>query len=200
MSVYDVEIGKLISGRRDLEGSGTYFLCTPDKRIVEIDSYSSIDGIVVTSQDIEDALYEFGKAAVDDYIAKGNNKDVYTFSIQTDTVHGSCVIYINNLESLNQSVEQARSYDRHTPREQLFQELQYAETDYPFMYYEKMPERLRKWLSVYSCISMEMPQHLDIEHNYIFEQPLFDSQLFLMRMPAYPACAFSYRCIRARLV
>jgi len=56
MSAYDVEIGKLISGRRDLEGGGTYFLCTPDKKIVEIDSYSSTDGIVLTSQDVGDTF------------------------------------------------------------------------------------------------------------------------------------------------
>ncbi|WP_144406990.1 hypothetical protein [Paenibacillus sp. IHBB 10380] len=54
MSAYDVHIGKLIRGRRDLEGSGSYLLCTPDQKIMEMDSHNSIDGIVVSSKDVED--------------------------------------------------------------------------------------------------------------------------------------------------
>ncbi|MCQ6561254.1 hypothetical protein [Paenibacillus mendelii] len=190
MSAYDVHIGKLISGRRDLEGGGSYFLCTPDKKIVEMDSLSSIDGIVVSATDVEDALYEFCIAALDVYAAEGNNKDVYTFSIYTDTYHGSYVIYINNLEGLNHSVEEALDYDRQQDldsgddhdtlaREQLYEEFKYAEADYAFMY-EQMPERLEKWLSIFSCICMEEPRYLAIEQNYIFEKQLLDSQLFLI--------------------
>ncbi|WP_372009103.1 DUF4303 domain-containing protein [Paenibacillus chitinolyticus] len=102
---------------------------------------------------MEDALYEFCKSAMDDYAAEGNNKDVYTFSIYTDTAHGSFVIYINNLESLNRSVEKALDRDRqrypdkwdangNTAREQLYYEFKYAEADYPFMY-DSMPQRLQ---------------------------------------------------------
>lgn len=38
MSAYDMQIGKLISGQRDLEGDGMYMLCAPDKTIAEVDS------------------------------------------------------------------------------------------------------------------------------------------------------------------
>ncbi|WP_139996596.1 DUF4303 domain-containing protein [Paenibacillus paridis] len=178
MSAYDVHIGKLISGKRPLEGGGGYLLCTPDKDIVEIDSRSSVNGIFVSSKDVEDALYEFCQSALDDYIASGNNKDVYTFSIYTDTYHGSYLIYINNLECLNQSVEEAYGHDNMT-REQLHLQFKYAEGDYPFMY-ESMPDRLQKWLSMYSCITLEEPGYLTIEQNYIFEKTLVDSQLFLI--------------------
>ncbi|TVX89746.1 hypothetical protein [Paenibacillus agilis] len=186
MSGYDMHIGKLISGRRDLEGKGGYILCTPDQTIVEIDSTSSINGMIVSAKDIGDALYEYCKSALDDYIAEGNNKDIYTFSIYTDTYHGSYIIYINNLEGLNQSVEEAlggslRQEDDHDKltREQLYYEFKYAEADYPFMY-EKMPERLEKWLSIFWCISVEEPNYLEIDQNYLFEKTLFDSQLFLI--------------------
>ncbi|GKS11726.1 hypothetical protein YDYSY3_27260 [Paenibacillus chitinolyticus] len=135
-------------------------------------------------------MYEFCKSAIDDYAAEGNNKDVYTFSIYTDTAHGSFVIYINNLESLNRSVEEALDRDRqrypdrgdvngNTAREQLYYEFKYAEADYPFMY-DSMPERLQKWLRIYACVSMEQPHYLEIEQNYIFEKQLFDSQFFLI--------------------
>lgn len=180
MRAYYVDIGKLINGRRKLEGSGSYFLCTPEKKIVEVDSVRSNEGIVVTAQDVENALYAFCKSALDDYIAEGNNKDVYTFSIYTDTYHGSYLVYINNLESLNQSVEECLGRNRNKlTREQLFGEFKYAEADFPFMY-ENMPEQLEKWLGIYYCISLEEPRFLDIEQNYLFEKTLVDSQLFLI--------------------
>lgn len=190
MSAYDVHIGKLISGRRELDGSGGYILCTPDKKIIEMDSISSTDGIVVSSKDVEEALYEFCKSALRNYIAEGNNKDVYTFSIYTDTYHGDYVIYINNLECLNQSVEEALEHNRqrylerknghyNLAREQLYQEFKYAEGDYTFMY-EEIPERLQKWLSILYCINMEEPRYLAIEEDYMLEKTLGDSQLFLI--------------------
>ncbi|MCR8844473.1 hypothetical protein NQ117_12335 [Paenibacillus sp. SC116] len=186
MSGYDVHIGKLISGRRDLEGFGKYMRCTPDQTIVEIDSSIASEGIVVSAKEIEDALYEYCTSALEDYITEGNNKDIYTFSIYTDTYHGGYVIYINNLESLNQSVEQTfnqslqQQNGRKKPtREQLYYEFKYAEADYSFMY-ENMPERLEKWMSMFWCISVEEPKHLEISQPYLFEKTLFDSQLFLI--------------------
>ncbi|MFD7522334.1 hypothetical protein [Paenibacillus chitinolyticus] len=119
------------------EGGGSYLLCTPDKTIIEADSLGPNDGILVSSKDVEDALYEFCKSAIDDYAAEGNNKDVYTFSIYTDTA-----------------------------RERLYYEFKYAEADYPFMY-DSLPQRLQKWLRIYACVSMEHPHHLEIEQNYI---------------------------------
>jgi len=189
-SSYDVHIGKLISGRRSLEGSGIFLLCTPEQEIMEIDSYRPDDGTFVSSKDMEDALYEFCMSAISDYIADGNNKDVYTFSIYTDTYHGSYVIYINNLASLNQSVDEAyiryqkqyleEGYDHwNRTRKQLFSEFKYGEGDYPFMY-EDMPERLEKWLSIFYCISTESPDYLDIDHNFTFEKKMLDSELFLI--------------------
>ncbi|WP_239618893.1 hypothetical protein [Cohnella mopanensis] len=190
MSSYDVHIGKLIRGRRELEGSETYLLCTPDKEIVEVGTHKPENGILVGSKDVEDALYEFCKSALDDYIQNGNNNDVYTFSIYTDTYHGSYVIYINNLSSLNQSVDEAyikyqrqyleKGYDHYNQsREQLYSQFKYGEGDYSFMY-EEMPERLQKWLSIFYCISLKEPDYLDIDQNYIFEKNIVDSQLFLI--------------------
>ncbi|MFB7814943.1 hypothetical protein [Paenibacillus chitinolyticus] len=43
MSAYDVDIGKLISEKRELEGGGSYLLCTPDKTIIEVDSLGPND-------------------------------------------------------------------------------------------------------------------------------------------------------------
>lgn len=187
MSSYDVHIGKLISGRRELEGSGSYILCTPDKQIVEIDSTRLHEGIFVSTAEMEDALYEYCKSAMDEYIAEGNNEDVYTFSIYTDTYHGSYIIYINNQNTLNEMVEDSytrerkrhRNKDESEVREKLCAELKYAEGDFSFMY-EDMPERLEKWLGMFHCISLEEPRFLDIDQAYIFEKTLFDSQLFLI--------------------
>lgn len=187
MSAYDVDISKLISGNRELEGSGSYILCTPDKQIVEIDSTRLREGMFVSAKHIEDALYEYCRSAVEEYITEGNNEDVYTFSIYTDTYHGSYVIYINNQNTLNEMVEDYYTRERerhpnkdeHEIREKLYSDLKYAEGDFPFMY-EDMPERLEKWLGMFHCVSLEEPRFLDIEQNYIFEKTLFDSQLFLI--------------------
>lgn len=189
-SSYDVHIGKLISGRRALEGDGIYLLCTPDKEILEVGSYGPDDGIFVSSKDMEDALYDFCKSALDDYVADGHNQDVYTFSIFTDSYHGSYVIYINNLAVLNQTVDEAyvdyqkryleKGYDHYNQtRDQLYCQFKYAEGDYPFMY-EEMPQRLQKWLSIFYCISVEEPRSLRIEQCFIFEKKIVDSQLFLI--------------------
>ena len=189
MSSYDVDIGKLISGRRELEGSGTYIICSPDKEIVEV-STKPETGIFVSSKDIEDALYDFCKSAINEYIAEGNNQDVYTFSIFTDTAYGSYVIYINNVESLNQSVDEAYlryqekfhengDEDYNQSREHLYDQFKHAEGDYPFMY-EEMPERLENWLAILSRIIEGEPQYLDIAEPYFFEKSIIDSQLFLI--------------------
>lgn len=74
MSAYDMHIGKLIRGRRDLEGGGMYLLCTPDKTIVEVDSLQANDVNVVTSKDLEDALYEFCLSALDHYVSEGTTR------------------------------------------------------------------------------------------------------------------------------
>lgn len=190
MSAYDVQIGKLISGKRELDGNGSYILCTPDRKIIETNSIGPNDGIMVSSKQVEDSLYKFCKSALSEYIAEGKNNDVYTFSIFTDTAHGNYVIYINNLEDLNLTVEEHLEYNRkrylekkydhyNKSREQLYQELKYAEGDYPFMY-EEIPGQLEDWLRIFSCISMELHHNLTIEQSYIFEKTLFDSQLFLI--------------------
>ncbi|KRE86570.1 hypothetical protein ASG89_11240 [Paenibacillus sp. Soil766] len=190
MSSYDVHIGKLISERRELEGSGTYLICTPDKDILEVDSYAPEDGKFISSKDIEDALYEFCQSALDDYIADGSNKDVYTFSIYTDSYNGSYVIYINNQASLNDSVDSAyvryqkqyleKGYKHYNKtREQLYHEFKYGEGDYPFMY-ENMPARLEKWLGMINCLTQVEPDYLSIDQRFIFEKEIVDSQLFLI--------------------
>ncbi len=189
-STYDVRIGKLISGKRELEGKGRFWLCTPDKEILEVDANSLEAGVLITSKDIEDALYEYCLSAIAQYIQDENNKDVYTFSIFTDSYHGSYIIYINNLASLNETVDndfvrcQKKFLENgndlyNRTREQLYQEFKYAEGDYPFMY-EDTPDHLEKWLSIFYSISTESPDFLDIEQNYIFEKQMFDSQLFLI--------------------
>ncbi|WP_282935968.1 DUF4303 domain-containing protein [Paenibacillus sp. RC67] len=188
-SSYDVHIGKLISGRRGLEGSNKYLLCTPNKEIIEVELKPE-DGIFISSKDMEDALYEYCISALQDYIQDGNNQDVYTFSIYTDSYHGSYIIYINNLASLNQSVDESyvqyqqiyleKGNDHYNrTREQLYLEFKYGEGDYHFMY-EEMPERLEKWLNIFNSISLEEPDYLNNEQNYIFEKNIVDSQLFLI--------------------
>ncbi|VTR31572.1 Uncharacterised protein [Actinobacillus pleuropneumoniae] len=49
MSAYDMQIGKLISGQRDLEGSGIYMLCAPDKTISEVVPFEELDQSVEPS-------------------------------------------------------------------------------------------------------------------------------------------------------
>ncbi|MHA6482371.1 DUF4303 domain-containing protein [Paenibacillus sp. strain BS8-2] len=190
MSSYDVHIGKLISEKRELEGNGIYLICTPEKEILEVSTHRPENGVFISSKDIEDALYDFCRSAIEDYILEGNNKDVYTFSIYTDTYYGSYVIYINNMASLNQSVDEnyasyqnkylETGYEHYNQsREQLYNQYKYGEGDYHFMY-EEMPERLEKWLNIFSRISQEEPEYLDIDQNYIFEKTIVDSQLFLI--------------------
>ncbi|SCW82305.1 protein of unknown function [Paenibacillus tianmuensis] len=187
---YDVHIGKLISGKRGLEGKGTYLLCTPDKKIQEITTFGPQDGIFVSRKDMENALYDFCKSALSKYIEEGRNKDVYTFSIYTDSYCGRYVIYINNLDSLNQTADKyyaryqkeysekgKESYNQ--TREQILSSLQFSEGDYPFMF-EEMPELLESYLHIFSCISQEEPKRLEIENNYIFEKTIVDSELFLI--------------------
>lgn len=190
MSSYDVHIGKLISGKRKLEGEGSYLLCTPDKQIIEVLPPLPQEAIVIRAQDMENALYQYCLSALEHYIAEGHNRDVYTFSIYTDTYHGSYVIYINNMECLKQSVEQyfayyAKKYEEgggehyNKTREQHEYDLKYAEGDYAFMY-EHMPAQLEHWLGIFHNVSTEYPEYLEIEQSYLFEKQLFDSQLFLI--------------------
>lgn len=190
MSYYDVDIGKLISGRRALEGIGKYWLCSPQRSIEEISSFSPNEGIFVSRQDVENELYDFCKAALASYVEEGKNKEVYTFSIYTDTYSSSYVVYINNRASLNETVDEyfAKYKEEYTrtgneiygqSREQLYRSLQFGEGDYPFMF-EEMPDRLESYLNIISCISEEDPRNLRIEQNYIFDKTIADSELFLI--------------------
>lgn len=190
MSYYDVHIGKLISGKRALEGKGNYLLCSPQRSIEEITSFSPDEGIFVSRQDVENALYDFCKAALASYVEEGRNKEVYTFSIYTDTYPSSYVVYINNRASLDETVDEyfARYQDTYAKtgneiysqsREQLYRSLQFGEGDYPFMF-EEMPDTLESYLNIISCISEEDPRNLRIEQNYIFEKTIADSELFLI--------------------
>ena len=188
--IYDVHIGKLISGRRELEGKGVYLLCTTDRKIQEIPTFSPEDGVFVSREDMENALYDFCKSALSTYIDEGRNKDVYSFSIYTDSYYGSYVIYINNCSSLDQTVDTYyASYQEkymktndefyNRTRDQVLNSLKFAEGDYPFMF-EEMPDYLEKYLNIFACIEQEAPGYLNIEQNYIFEKSIIDSELFLI--------------------
>ncbi|MFJ7665738.1 hypothetical protein ACIQXI_01440 [Lysinibacillus sp. NPDC097195] len=187
---YDVQIGRLISGTRALEGKGVFLLCSTDQTIQEISTVASYEGIFVSRNDIENALYDFCKLAITSYIEEGRNKDVYTFSIYTDSYNGSYLVYINNRASLEQSVAECyESYQENYRRtgdeiynqtkEQVYRSCKFSEGDYPFMF-EEMPNRLESYLEMYSCISQETPEYLSNKENYIFEKTLIDSELFLI--------------------
>lgn len=187
---YDVHIGRLISGRRGLEGSGVFLLCKTDQTIQEIKVFCSDEGIFISRKDIENALYDFCKSALSTYIEEGGNKDVYTFSIYTDSYNGSYIVYINNRASLEQTAADyyaryQESYVRtgdefyNQTKEQVYRSLKFSEGDYPFMF-EEMPDRLESYLEMFNCISQETPEYLSNEENYIFEKTIIDSELFLI--------------------
>ncbi|MEO4053249.1 hypothetical protein [Solibacillus sp. CAU 1738] len=99
---YDVQIGRLISGRREAEGRGIFLLCNTDQTIREISTFTPHEGIFVSRNDIENALYDFCKSAICNYIEEESNEDVYTFSICTDSYHSSYLVYINDQASLEE--------------------------------------------------------------------------------------------------
>ncbi|WP_261305292.1 hypothetical protein [Paenibacillus andongensis] len=101
MSSYNVHIGRLIKGKRELEDDGVYLVCTPEKEILEVESLDGNEGKFVSSKEIEDLLYFFCKKTIQEFSASNDNKDVYTFSIYTDATHGSYIVYMNNLEALS---------------------------------------------------------------------------------------------------
>lgn len=187
---YDVHIGKLISGRRELEGKGSYLLCTANQTIQEITTFGSEDGIFISTRDLENALYDFCQSAIANYIEEGGNKDVYTFSLYTDSYNGSYIVYINNQDSLEQTVAQyyaqyQESYLRTGSKfynqtlEQIYSSCKFSEGDYPFMY-DELPNGLETYLEMFTCISQETPEYLSNDENYIFEKTIIDSELFLM--------------------
>jgi hypothetical protein len=182
MSSYDVHIGKVINKKCDLQGKGSYLVCTPEKEILEVKSIEGIEGVFVSAKVINDLLYEFCKDTITEFASTDDNKDVYTFSIFTDATHGSYIIYINNLDALNKSVEDA--YNRNQKRysrkkEQVYYEFKFAEGDYDFMF-DDMPEELEEVLSAYYCVSLNEPDYLQIDKNIIFEKQIVDSQLYLI--------------------
>ncbi len=187
---YDVHIGRLISGRRELEGKGSYLLCTANQTIQEITTFGSKDGIFISTRDLENALYDFCKSAIARYIEEGRNKDVYTFSLYTDSYNGSYIVYINNRYSLEQTVAQyyaqyqesyletgSKFYNQ--TLEQIYRSCKFSEGDYPFMY-DEMPNGLETYLEMFNCISQETPAYLSNDENYIFEKTIIDSELFLI--------------------
>lgn len=184
---YDVHTGKLISGIRRLEGKGVFLLCTTDQTIQEITAFTPDEGIFISRKDVENALYDFCKSALTAYIEEGENKDVYTFSIYTDSYNGSYIVYINNQASLEQTADEyyeryQKSYIKtgyNQTKEQVYRSLKFSEGDYPFMF-EEMPDRLETYLEIINCISQETPEYLNIEENYIFEKTIIDSELFLI--------------------
>lgn len=189
---YDVQIGRLISGTRDLEGKGMFLLCTTSQTIQEIPTYDPYEGILISRNDFENALYDFCKSAISSYIEEGRNKDVYTFSIYTDSYNGSYIVYINNRASIEQTVADCyASYQENyittgdeiynQTKEQVYHACKFSEGDYPFMF-EEMPECLESYLEMYSCISQETPEYLSNKENYIFEKTIIDSELFLIAM------------------
>ncbi|MGI2295988.1 hypothetical protein [Paenibacillus sp. GXUN7292] len=190
MSAYDVDIGMLMNGKRELQGTGRYYCCTPNKTIYEIDSYEDNNGILINASNMEDALYEFCVSALKQYREEDNNHDVYTFSLNIDTYHGSCTVYINNTESLLNSIQEALPYEKIRQKantsqsdqdlyNNLLNDYQFSESDYGFIF-DEWPERLQKYLGIYACISMEQPEWLNIDQTYMVEQSLLDSQLFLL--------------------
>ncbi|MFJ7646134.1 hypothetical protein ACIQ1H_01220 [Lysinibacillus sp. NPDC097279] len=187
---YDVEIGKLLSGRRELKDKGKFLLCSTNQTIQEISTFAPHEGKFVSRGAMENALYDFCKCAISNYIEEGSNKDVYTFSLYTDSYNGSYLVYINNRASLDENVADCyASYQEkylingdelyNQTREEIYSSYKFSEGDYTFMF-EEMPECLESYLEVFSCISQETPEYLSNEENYIFEKTIIDSELFLI--------------------
>ncbi|MGE7020965.1 DUF4303 domain-containing protein [Solibacillus cecembensis] len=187
---YDVQIGRLISGRRELEGRGTYLQCTTDQTILEISTFGPEDGIFISRNDIENALYDFCKSAISNYIEEESNEDVYTFSIYTDSYHGSYLVYINDQASLEEIADDYyTSYQENylktgkeifkETREQVYNSCKFSEGDYSFMF-DEMPDRLESYLETIGCVIQDTPDYLRNEKNNIFEKTIIDSELFLI--------------------
>lgn len=144
--IYDVHIGKLISGRRELEGKGRYILCSTNQTIEEITSHSLPNAIFVSRKDIENELYDFCKLALSSFVEEeGRNKEVYTFSIYTDSYYGTYIIYLNNYALLNKTIDTyyAKRKERYAEsgdefynvtREKVLDEIKYSEGDYDFIF------------------------------------------------------------------
>lgn len=187
---YDVQIGRLISGRRELEGRGTYLQCTTDQTIQEISTFGPEDGKFISRNDIGNALYEFCKSAISNYIEEESNEDVYTFSINTDSYHGGYLVYINDQASLEEIVDDCySSYQENylktgkeifnEKREQVYSSCKFSEADYTFMF-DEMSDLLESYLETIGCAIQETPNYLRNEKNYIFEKTIIDSELFLI--------------------
>ena len=187
---YDVHIGRLINGSRELEGKGSFLLCTTNQTIQEISTFAAHDGNFFSRSDIEDGLYDFCKLAISTYIEEESNKDVYTFSIYTDSYNGSFLVYINDRNTLAQTAvdydaQYQRSYLKtgdeiyNQTLEQVVSSCKFSEGDYSFMF-EDMPNELASFLEIFSCISQETPEYLSNEENYILEKTIMDSELFLI--------------------
>lgn len=187
---YDVQIGRLISGRREVEGKGIFLLCNTDQTIREISTFAPHEGIFVSRNDIENALYDFCKSAIYNYIEEESNEDVYTFSICTDSYHSSYLVYINDQASLEEiAADYYESYQENylktgkeiynESKEQVYYSCKFSEADYAFMFGE-MPDRLESYLEMIGCIIQETPDYLRNEKNYIFEKTIIDSELFLI--------------------
>jgi len=188
MSVYDIHAGRLFHGLREFEGLGQYVVCSASKEIMIVDSIEGIDGMYVTSAIIEDLLYSECKYHIDQFAETEDNKNVYTFSIYTDSMHGTYIVYLNNLNELdvsvketfasNQESEEASNYQQRS-LEQIRAEMKYAEGDFAFSY-EELPEQLEQILHMYYCINMEEPDWLRNEQTYIFDKSITDNQLYFI--------------------
>ncbi|MCH7324010.1 DUF4303 domain-containing protein [Solibacillus sp. MA9] len=187
---YDVQIGRLISGRREVEGKGTYLQCTTDQTIQEISTFGPEDGLFISRKDLENALYDFCKSAISNYIKEESNEDVYTFSIYTDSYHSSYLVYINDQATLEEVADDCyTSYQENylktgkkiynETKEQVYHSCKFSEGDYAFMF-DEMPDQLESYLETISCVIQETPDYLRNEKNYIFEKTIIDSELFLI--------------------
>ncbi|PZD96757.1 hypothetical protein DNH61_06050 [Paenibacillus sambharensis] len=191
-TLYDVHIGRLLNGKRKLEGEGAYLVCVPGQQSYKVESLEGITGKYISAKDIEDLLYQYCRESIEEFVETEHNDDVYTFSLYTDSSNGSYLVCINNLETLRRNVgETFESYQQqykesgddyyNRTEEQVYREYKYAEGDHVFCY-EELPGELERVLQVYSRVSYEQTIDEDLGQTYVLDASLIDSQVYLIAL------------------
>ncbi|WP_458118890.1 hypothetical protein [Paenibacillus sp. Z6-24] len=162
MGVYEVHTGRLLSGLRQPEGTGHYYVSSPEG-LFQTDHLDGITGTYWSMQAMEDLLYQACTEVIGSFAQSDKNAQVYTFIIEADNVNGNYLLYINTLHDLEQMTayyykyyqekyteNQQESYNRSL--EQIRQSIRYATGDYPDMI-DDLGEALEAPLAMYQEIN-----------------------------------------------
>ncbi|ANF96757.1 hypothetical protein [Paenibacillus bovis] len=162
MSVYQVQIGRLLAGLRQPEGQGQYYVSAPEG-LFTTDHLEGIQGTYWSMQAVEDLLYQACKEIIGSFAQSDSNQQVYTCIIEADNVNGNYLMYLNTINDLEQTTayydqyyqekyaeNHNESYNRSA--EQIRQSIKYATGDYPEMI-DDFGEALEKPLHLYREIN-----------------------------------------------